>query len=225
VSAGATVMIVDGDGERGATLAARLSLEGFAVQLARTVEHARVIAARGPSDAVVIGDVGAGAALIALVRSVRGGQSPFTGAERILVCGAEHGALPVLEAGADDFVADGVEYAELRARLRALAGRDRCAASTLVVGALRVDTSARTAHVGGVPVPVRRLEFELLALLAREPDRVRSRAEIASAVWGGAESGRGRTLDSHASRLRRRLASAGAPGLVICVRGVGFRLR
>ncbi len=67
---------------------------------------------------------------------------------------------------------------------------------------------------------------ELLLCLAREPERVFTKAELLLDVWGYRVVGRTRTLDSHASRLRRKLREAGSPvELVENVWGVGYRLR
>ncbi len=78
--------------------------------------------------------------------------------------------------------------------------------------------------VGGVPVNLAHKEFALLAVLAARPDRVFTKEELLSAVWDHAGTTKSRTLDSHASRLRRKLAAAGAEGLVVNCWGVGYRL-
>ena len=67
-------------------------------------------------------------------------------------------------------------------------------------------------------------EFELLAKLATDPTRVFTKEELLREVWGFVALGRTRTLDSHASRLRRKLALAGAEDCVLNVWGVGYRL-
>jgi DNA-binding response OmpR family regulator len=78
-----------------------------------------------------------------------------------------------------------------------------------------------------VSVPLSSKEFSLLVTLARDPGRVFRRAELMATVWGwsdgGATAQRTRTLDSHASRLRRKLAAHGAL-YVVNVWGVGYRL-
>ncbi len=91
------------------------------------------------------------------------------------------------------------------------------------VGPLRVDTLGREAALGGRPLPLRRMEYELLEHLAREPDRVFGREELLRAVWGYRSPGSSRTIDTHASRLRQKLGGAGR--WIVCVRGVGYRLR
>ncbi len=79
----------------------------------------------------------------------------------------------------------------------------------------------------GSPVPLASKEFSLLLTLAREPGRVFKREELMATVWGwsdgGASAQRTRTLDSHVSRLRRKLSAHGA-SYVINVWGVGYRL-
>lgn len=68
------------------------------------------------------------------------------------------------------------------------------------------------------------MEFELLSHLAAEPTRVWTKEQLLRAVWGFKAKGNTRTVDAHASRLRNKLARAGAPYLVVNVRGVGYRL-
>jgi two-component system OmpR family response regulator len=93
----------------------------------------------------------------------------------------------------------------------------------LSYGQLMIDTATRTATFGGARLELRRREYALLARLAREPCRVFTRAELLSGVWGY-QINTTRTVDSHASRLRRTLTRAGAEGWVCCAWGVGYRL-
>jgi DNA-binding response OmpR family regulator len=79
--------------------------------------------------------------------------------------------------------------------------------------------------VDGVAVPVRGKEFELVEKLASDPYRVFKKDDLLRDVWGYVAIGRTRTLDSHASRLRRKLTAAGAGPVVVNVWGVGYRLR
>jgi DNA-binding response OmpR family regulator len=94
----------------------------------------------------------------------------------------------------------------------------------LRIGELTIDLAARTVEIQENRVELPAKEYELLRTLAREPTRVFTREELLRDVWGHTHRGRTRTLDSHASRLRRRLANAGADGLLRNIWGVGYRL-
>jgi DNA-binding winged helix-turn-helix (wHTH) protein len=92
------------------------------------------------------------------------------------------------------------------------------------LGPLEIDPAARRASVEGSAMALSKKEFGLLLILASAPDRVFSKSELLRAIWGEGNTRRSRTLDSHASRLRRKLRSAGAESMVINCWGVGYRL-
>ena len=130
-----------------------------------------------------------------------------------------------LEVGADDVVDRPVVYLELRARIRVLLRRRHPdQPEVLDAGDVVVDRRTRQAVVRGVPVFLPGKEFELAAALAAEPRRVFTKAELLRDVWGYPGSARTRTVDSHASRLRRKLRLAPDDGFVVNVWGVGYRL-
>jgi DNA-binding response OmpR family regulator len=118
-------------------------------------------------------------------------------------------------------------YEELVERIRevlARTGRPRVD-EVVEAGPLRIDTRTRTVRVGGTRVTLSLKEFALLLELAREPERVFTKDELLRAVWGYKVECRTRTLDSHASRLRRKLRAADAETeLVVNVWGIGYRL-
>jgi len=128
--------------------------------------------------------------------------------------------------GCDDFVAPPFDYQELVERIRAVLRRSRPpTADVIEVDPVRIDVATRDVRVRGVRVQLAQKEFQLLTRLAREPRRVCTKAELLQDVWGYRAPGRTRTLDSHASRLRRKLREAGGPTtLVENVWGVGYRL-
>lgn len=129
-----------------------------------------------------------------------------------------------LREGADDYLVKPFHYPELLIRLRnLLERRDRTRSGPTRVGALTLDVARREVRVDDVPVALANKEWELLRALAREPQRVFTKDELLHDVWGYQALGRTRTLDSHASRLRRKLDPEGGRYVVNCW-GVGYRL-
>jgi DNA-binding response OmpR family regulator len=128
--------------------------------------------------------------------------------------------------GCDDYVARPFHYDELLARIRAVLRRAAPSPrERLVAGPILVDRITRRVTVHGRTLALPAKEYELLAKLATEPSRVFTKEQLLREVWGYRAMGRTRTLDSHASRLRRKLRQAGAgPSLVVNVWGVGYRL-
>ena len=127
--------------------------------------------------------------------------------------------------GADDYVVRPFVYEELVARMRAVLRRTaRPRHPRVAVGDLEIDLASRVVRVGGSSVQLSAKEFDLLVALAGDPERVFRKEELLRDVWGFRSLGRTRTLDSHASRLRRKLNSNGEAGYVVNVWGVGYRL-
>ncbi len=146
----------------------------------------------------------------------------------VIVLTARAGAIDrvrLLERGADDVIAKPFSYPELRARIAAVLRRTapRQPQPILSAGPLRLDPHHRTVTIDDRTVELSATEYRLLHTLAREPSRVFTRQELMADVWSYRTPGRSRTLDSHASRLRRKLANPTHP-LVINVWGVGLRL-
>lgn len=94
----------------------------------------------------------------------------------------------------------------------------------LTRGVLTVDPDRRTAMVRNTSLKLRPKEFALLLALAARPDRVFTKRELLTTVWGYPADSQTRTVDYHAGRLRRKLSEAGAGGLVVNSWGVGYRL-
>ena len=129
-----------------------------------------------------------------------------------------------LDEGADDYVVKPFHFAELSARLRSvLRRRSEQRQGSIRVGDLLIDSSRREVRVDGEPVTLANKEYELLLTLASEPRRVFTKSELLRDVWNFQTMGRTRTLDSHASRLRRKLDPDGGR-FVVNVWGVGYRL-
>lgn len=128
--------------------------------------------------------------------------------------------------GCDDYVAPPFDYQELVERIRAVLRRVRPGeGSVLEAATLTLDTDTREVRVDGRRAVLSQKEYELLARLARAPQRVFTKAELLRDVWGYQRPGRTRTLDSHASRLRRKLRDLDPlTDWVDNIWGVGYRL-
>ncbi|MBT2186793.1 response regulator transcription factor [Sphingobium nicotianae] len=138
--------------------------------------------------------------------------------------------LQALRIGADDYVVKPFNAVEVAVRARAVLRRSGGGNGKMLrVGPVEVDLDSHLASVvaGGdadrVSLPLTLTEFRILAHMARAPRRAFSRSELVDACLPGGEA-LDRTVDTHLSKLRRKLEEAGAPGLVNNVRGVGFRL-
>ncbi|MEM9249205.1 MAG: response regulator transcription factor [Pseudomonadota bacterium] len=130
--------------------------------------------------------------------------------------------------GADDYLAKPFAFDVLLARLAALLRRRPSDASadvqrSLSIGALSLDRDRREVRVGGAPLGLTRLEFDVLWLLAADPSRVHSRERILSAAWGADADPMTNVVDVYIARLRKKLEAHPAPRIET-VRGVGYRL-
>jgi DNA-binding response OmpR family regulator len=129
-----------------------------------------------------------------------------------------------LDSGADDYVVKPFRYGELRARINAvLRRREAYHEGPTRVGDLIIDPVRRRVTVGEREVPLSKKEFALLRTLAANPTRVYTKEELLDSVWAYKGNSKTRTLDSHASRLRRKLDPEYGRFIINCW-GIGYRL-
>ncbi len=131
-----------------------------------------------------------------------------------------------LSVGADDYVTKPFSPRELTARVKAALRRLQTGAglgtesAVLDFKQVRIDPGARRVSVNGVPVELTAIEFDLLKALAENRGRVLTREQLLEKVWGYNYFGDTRVVDVHLGHVRQKL---GDEGLIVTVRGVGYR--
>jgi DNA-binding response OmpR family regulator len=209
----------------------QLSSDGFEVLAAASGREILELAEKAAPDLVLVDSAlpdGSGLEVCRRLREGEPGRS-WNRLVPVIMLGDDRAdafdRVRALERGCDDFVPRPFFYDELRARIRAVLRRalppvpDRLEAGELVV-----DRRTRGVTVGGEAVSLAGREYELLVKLATEPARVFTKEELLRDVWGFRSLGRTRTIDSHASRLRRKLNTANGGDWVVNVWGVGYKL-
>ena len=183
-------------------------------------------ALREPPDLVVLDLNLPGIDGWSVLTQLRQAQSPA----RVLILTArgevEH-RIRGLKAGADDYLAKPFSMDELVARIEALGRRGGTLDDTdiLRVADLQVDVPRRRVMRAGEAVTLSPREFDLLAVLAREPGRVFSRTELCERVWQRDHEYDTRTVEIFITRLRKKVDSGHAAGLIHTVRAVGYTVR
>ncbi len=227
----ATILIVEDHVTTRRFLADNLSADGYEPLEADTARDGRrLMSSHSPQLAII--DLGLpdrdGLELLRDVRQSDELLSPIDRHLPVIVLSGRAGELDRVrgfERGADDYLVKPFSYPELRGRIAAVLRRTCRSPSSnrLQVGPLEVDPLGREVRLAGEPIHLSKKEFALLRTLAEEPTRVFTRDELLRGVWGYLLPGTTRTLDSHASRLRRKLTRGGS-AFVVNVWGVGYRL-
>lgn len=225
-------------------LAAALSTYGHHVVAANGRNEAETLVRSVRFDLILLSLALSGTTVAALIRRLRadGVVTP------IVVLSGEAGAserIAALEAGADDVVGEGIDPAEIEARLRAAArarnearaaGRTAggepgdAASASLTHGVMRagdieVDGQRLKATRAGRVLALARLEFRLLCELVRRADEIVTREELLKSVWGLEIKPKANLVEAHIRRLREQLIRPGERDPIRTVRGLGYQLR
>jgi len=220
------VLVVDDEPPIVDLLTGYLAREGYGVTATgdglRAVELARELA----PDVVILDVMLPGLDGIEVCRRLR----TFSDAYVLMLTarGEEIDRIMGLTVGADDYLAKPFSPREVVARIKAMLRRPRAARDEAIArpDGLDVDEARRTVRVDGRPVDLTALEFNLLAVLARDPGVVVGRQAILDRVWGPEFVADDHLVDVHVANLRRKLGDDPArPRFVETVRGVGYRLR
>jgi two-component system OmpR family response regulator len=219
------VLIVEDEVKMAALLRRGLEREGLAVDVAGDGEEALWRARAVSYDAIVLDLMLPGIDGLEVCRRAResGVWSP------ILVLTARDAIrdrVAGLDRGADDYLTKPFSFAELLARLRALARRGRPERPTeIAVGNLRLDPATRRAWRGGTEISLSAKEFALLEIFMREPGVVLSRFQLLEHAWDYEYENRSNVVDSYVRLLREKVDRPFGVESIETVRGAGYRLR
>ncbi len=220
------VLLIEDDRETSAYLARGLREQGHVVDLAATGRDGLFLATDGGHDVLIVDRMLPGLDGIGLVQTLRqtGVKAPVL---FLTALGGVGDRVRGLEAGGDDYFVKPFAFAELLARVNALARRppltDR--PTVLQAGDLELDLLKRTVLLNGKPVELQPREFQLLEFLMRNADRVVTRTMLLESVWDFHFDPKTNIVETHISRLRSKLSQRGGAELIYTVRGAGYVLR
>lgn len=225
-----TILIAAANDTISAHLAAHLDADGHTVHLAANVEATVAKLTTRAIDLMLLAELELPAQHLALLRRLRTGRLHVRvhPAQPVVTLGAADrlALLHAYEAGSDHHLASDTDYLVVRAVIATITRRtaDEQTDRHFHVGALHIDTVARTVDYDGQPIRLSAMQYALLCRLASDPSRVFTKDELIRSIWNTGPDGASRALDNHACHLRRRLRDAGAPGAIHNVWGVGYRL-
>ena len=219
------VLIVEDELKMAGLLHRGLTEEGHAADVAATGEDAIWMAQAHPYDAVVLDVMLPGLDGFEACRRLResGVWAPVL---MLTARDAVEDRITGLDVGADDYLAKPFSFAELLARLRALARRGGVERPTeLEVGDLRLDPASRRVWRGGQEIKLSPKEFALLETFMRRPGQALSRFQLLEHAWDFAYDNRSNIVDVYVRHLRRKVDEPFGRRSLETVRGAGYRLR
>lgn len=220
------VLLIEDDPATASRLSADLRKNGCVVRHSADGQSGVVEAISERYDVLVVDRMLPGMDGLDVVRAIRqaGIQAP---ALFLSALGGISDRVEGLRAGADDYLVKPFALSELLARLEALARRPPLAHIDLVlrVADLEVDVLARSARRGSREIKLQPREFDLLAYLIRNAGRVVTRLMLLESVWEFHFEPKTKIVETHISRLRRKIDLIGEPPLIETRRGHGYLIR
>jgi two-component system, OmpR family, response regulator len=219
------VLVVEDEAKTARLIRRGLAEEGLAVDVAPTGDEALWRAAATEYDAIVLDVMLPGTDGFEVCRRLRadGRWSP------VLMLTARDDVrdrVAGLDAGADDYLVKPFSFAELLARLRALARRPPLERpAVLVVGDLRLDPATRRVWRGDAELSLSTKEFALLETFMRRPGDVLTRLHLLDHAWDDAYDNRSNVVDVYVRYLREKIDRPFGRSSIETVRGAGYRLR
>jgi two-component system OmpR family response regulator len=219
------VLVVEDEVKMAGLIRRGLVENGHAADVAATGEDALWMARATPYDAIVLDVMLPRLSGFETCRRLRN-SGVWAPVLMLTARDAVEDRIAGLDAGADDYLTKPFSFAELLARMRALARRGGVERpATLEVGELRLDPASRRAWRGDEEILLSPKEFALLETFMRRPGQVLSRLQLLEHAWDFAYENRSNIIDVYIRYLRRKLDRPPAPSTIETVRGVGYRLR
>lgn len=221
------VLVIEDDLETASYIARGLREHGHVADCSRDGRDGLFMAGDGGYDVLIVDRMLPGLDGLGLVRTLRvaGVKAPVL---FLTALGGVGDRVQGLEAGGDDYLVKPFAFAELLARLNALARRPPLSDTpvTLRVADLEMDLLGRSLTRGGERVDLQPREFRLLEFLMRHADRVVTRTMLLEGVWDFHFDPKTNIVETHISRLRGKLSRGGRePELIHTIRGSGYILR
>jgi two-component system, OmpR family, response regulator len=219
------VLVVEDDVKMAALLRRGFVEEGLAADVARTGDDARWMAEATEYDAIVLDVMLPGADGFEVCRRLResGRWSPVL---MLTARDAVEDRVAGLDAGADDYLTKPFSFAELLARLRALARRAPLERPAVIeADDLRLDPATRRAWRGDVEIGLSAKEFALLETFMRRPGEVLSRYQLLEHCWDYGYENRSNVVDVYVRYLREKIDRPFGRKSLETVRGAGYRFR
>jgi two-component system OmpR family response regulator len=219
------VLVVEDDVKMAALLRRGLTEEGLAADVARTGDDALWMAAATEYDAIVLDVMLPGTDGFTVCRRLRE-SGMWAGVLMLTARDAVEDRVAGLDAGADDYLTKPFSFAELVARLRALARRPPVERpAVLEIGDLRLDPATRQVWRGDAEVHLSAKEFALLETFMRRPGQVLSRFQLLEHCWDYGYENRSNVVDVYVRYLREKVDRPFGRRSIETVRGAGYRLR